>query len=1041
MKNILNITVEDLSNHTLDDQISHVQKLIESIKLSDEQQARIQKNALDMISKVRYGHHSPIQSFIHQYSLSTEEGIAIMCLAESLLRIPDHETAHELINDKLKNKNWKKHLVQSDSKFVKLMTAGLMITGKIIDWSEHKNILASLIKKMGEPVILSATKKAIKIISDEFIIGDALPSSLENSKKAIKKGFRFSYDILGESSRTQKQADYYYNEYIKAIESIGATSNVGGDFFELPNLSVKLTALHPKVMLRKEEQVMTELYPKLAHLAKLCQQKNITLSFDAEESYRQDIYLKILTKLVLDVQFANFEGIGFVIQGYQKRAFYIIDYLIELANTSGKKIPLRLVKGAYWDSEIKHAQENGLAGYPVFTKKEFTDVSYLACANKILAADCFYPQFATHNAQTMCAIIELSNGKKFEFQKLQGMGNELHDLIVSQGFASRIYAPVGKYEDLLAYLMRRLLENGANSSFVNMLSNKDIANDDIVSNPIEISLKSLEKKDSIQLPENIYLPLRKNSRGMEMGFTKHYNTAEKSIQLYTNSFYKTGSIIDGYEMLESEKIQTISSPANFDDMIGTVAFCTPQDLKLALDVAHNYFDTWNETSVFERAEILEKIAQALEDNKDEIFSLLIREAGKNIDDAIAEVREAIDFAYYYASEAKRLCGSPIIMPSYTGEKNELHLSGKGVFVCVSPWNFPLAIFCGQIFAALATGNTVITKPAQHTSIIAHYTIKLMHECGVPDQALQLVVTDGKSLSNHLLSDPRVTGVCFTGSTDTAQRINRTLAARDGAIGTLIAETGGQNAMIIDNSALLEQAADNIINSAFGSAGQRCSALRVAFIQQEIYQPLLDLLTGAMNELKIGNPHDLTNDIGPVISKTAADELLAHTKLIQSEQQAKLLATHKQKSDSSLQNGSYFVPYIIAVNHINDIKKENFGPILHVIPFELKNLDQVINDINNTGFGLTFGLQTRIQSRIDYIASKVKAGNFYANRTMIGAHVGTHPFGGENLSGTGFKAGGPHYLLKFLNERTKTVNTTAIGGNIELLGSQNIANEN
>jgi RHH-type proline utilization regulon transcriptional repressor/proline dehydrogenase/delta 1-pyrroline-5-carboxylate dehydrogenase len=1019
----------EVLNSTYLDEKEHIKRLIASITLSPSQFAQIKRSALELIKKIRNTKVSGTEGFIHEYSLSNEEGVAIMCLAESLLRIPDKKTAQELVEDKLKGKNWKKHIGKSNSLFVNASTWGLLLTGKVISLSESKFSLNKLINKVGEPVILSSLKRAIQMISGEFIMGNTIPTALKNAKKYTKKGYKMSFDILGESSRTEAQADFYYKEYLKAIKIL-SSEKIKGDLYDQNNLSVKLSALHPKVLLRKKDRLKKELLPRLKEITQLSIDAGITPSFDAEESFRQDIYLEILTDLISDKDFKDYHGIGFVVQGYQKRAFAIIDYVIELAKTLKKKIPVRLVKGAYWDSEIKHAQEFGLKNYPVFTKKEHTDTSYLACAQKMLKnIEFLYPQFATHNAHTIASIIEMAGIQKFEFQKLHGMGGIIHDEVVKKGFKCRVYAPVGDYKDLLAYLMRRLLENGANTSFVNLVSNKQMSNDDIVANPVEKSKRGLEDSSKIPLPSNIYGDERDNSLGYEMGMKSDLEAIEAKLTEHSNKSYVGCSLIDGKEVYakKSEVIKVLS-PANNKICVGEIYKADDNQLKTALDVADRYFDKWANTNVKERAKLVRKFGDLLHENRFELYSLLIREAGKNIDDAISEVREAIDFTYYYSVQAEKLCSAPITMPGYTGESNHLTLNPRGTFLCVSPWNFPLAIFTGQIIAALVTGNTALAKAAENTSLIATYTIKLMHDAGIPVEAIQLLVVGGRKISEVVVSDNRIRGVCFTGSTSTAQNINRTLAARDTAIVPFIAETGGQNAMIVDSSALLEQATDAIIQSAFGSIGQRCSALRVAYIQKEIYKPLVEMLKGAMQDLHIGDTSDLSVDFGAVISQDAKKELQEHVNLFKKQ----IIDIHHSHKDSSLKKGSYFAPHIIAIDKISDLKKENFGPILHVISYEAKDLDKVIDEINSTGFGLTFGLQTRIEDKIQYVAKHVKAGNFYANRSTIGAVVGTHPFGGENNSGTGFKAGGPHYLLRFMTERTLTINTTAIGGNLELL---------
>jgi RHH-type transcriptional regulator, proline utilization regulon repressor / proline dehydrogenase / delta 1-pyrroline-5-carboxylate dehydrogenase len=976
------------------------------------------------IDRIRSEKHSFAENFIKEYSLSTKEGVAIICIVESLLRIPDKATAKELINDKLKGKNWKDHLGKSDSLFINASSWGLLLTGGIVDLSTSGFTLSKLINKIGEPVILSAIKKAIKIISNEFILGNNFAEALKNAKKPEQKGYLFSIDILGESSRSKKQADYYFDEYVKTINQL-AKSNKESDRIDKSihsgnGLSIKLSAIHPRVVYKKYELLKQQLLPRLINLIELCRKGDILITFDAEESFRQDIYLKILTDLITHEKLRDFEGIGLVLQAYQKRTFYTLDYVIELARKTGKRIPVRLVKGAYWDSEIKFCQEYGLPGYSVFTRKEYTDLSYVACAKKMLNDNSLiYPQFATHNANTIVAIQNIAKGKEFEFQKLQGMGCSLYDKLIEEGYRCRIYAPIGLYADLLAYLMRRLLENGANSSFVNMVYDRNKSIDELTKDPISVSKSSIDSLlNNIPLPQEIWGSARKNSIGYDIGFKEHFDDISRAITKYDDATYKPVSIIYGKE------IDASSSEL------------AKAQLKHALDVANNGFATWGRLIVTERSAIIRRIGDSFHENRHELYSLLMKEAGKNIEDSISEVREAIDFAYYYAYMAEQLCGNPINLPVITGERNTLTWHPRGIFACISPWNFPLAIFAGQVIAALATGNVVLAKPSENTPLIAAYAVRLMHMAGVHKNALHLLNIGGKQMSENILSNNLIKGVCFTGSNNVALSISRTLAARDTAIAPIIAETGGQNCMIVDSSALLEQATDSIVQSAFGSVGQRCSALRVLYIQEEIFEPLINLVIGAMNKLKIGNTRDFSNDIGPVISDMAKKELENHIKNITKHKSCSVIAVHKSYEDSNLNHGNFFVPHIVKITNIKDIKQENFGPILHVLSYKKQDLDKVIDEINSTGFGLTFGIQSRIDGRVEYITSRIKAGNIYANRTIIGAMVGTHPFGGENDSGTGFKAGGPHYLMKFMTERVSVINTSAIGGNVELLKKGN-----
>jgi RHH-type proline utilization regulon transcriptional repressor/proline dehydrogenase/delta 1-pyrroline-5-carboxylate dehydrogenase len=1026
------ISLNYISSKAYADEVEHVKLLLEYIKIDAKQQQLISSNAAKYATHIRTTKIDAIESFIHQYSLSTKEGIAIICLAESLLRIPDKKTATALIEDKLSGKNWEQHLGKSKSIFVNASSWSLLLTGKVLDLEDSDSLIAKTINRLGKPLILEGIKKAITFISNRFILGENLQEALKNGQDSINKGYNLSFDILGESSRTQEQADFYYNEYLKAIKTISTLDNKAGNIYEQLNLSVKLSALHPKVLLPKINSLKTKLLPRLKEIIRLCIECHISISFDAEESYRQDVYLTILEELIRDFQFKDFSGIGFVVQGYSKRSFYIIDWIANLAKETNKRIPVRLVKGAYWDSEIKYSQERGLKGYPVFTKKEHTDISYIACAQKLLSYNqLIFPQFATHNAVTAATIIEIGKNKDFEFQRLQGMGESLHNLLLKNGYKSRIYAPVGEYDNLLAYLMRRLLENSANSSFINLIGDETRLIEEIIINPIhKISSKKITFNPKIPLPANIYQG-RINSEGLEIGIKADFNLLNSEIAKFNHNIYQGASIIDGEIITKQQYDKKLLNPANHQEVIGYLHNADNEHLKQALENADQEFKIWSNLPATKRAEIINNFADLLQKNCFELYALLIKEAGKTIDDAIAEVREAIDFARYYALKAVEL-STPMELPSYTGEVSSLSWHPRGVFVCISPWNFPLAIFLGQVTAALASGNTAIAKPAENTTLIATYAINLMLEAGVPTKAISLLITEGRNLSKHILSDSKVKGVCFTGSTEVALIINRNLAARNAAIAPLIAETGGQNAMIVDSSALLEQAADAIVTSAFGSIGQRCSALRVLYIQEEIFESLIKLVIGAAEQLKIGSSNDFAIDLGPVIDITSRDQLLDHASTIIKKDGCSQIYVHKSQAEIENRAASFLAPRIIKVNNIKDIDKENFGPILHVISYQSDQLDKVMDEINSLGFGLTCGIQTRIEERIHYVASKIRAGNFYANRSIIGAQVATHPFGGEGNSGTGFKAGGPHYLMRFMTERIKTVNVTAIGGNIELL---------
>ncbi len=769
--------------------------------------------------------------------------------------------------------------------------------------------------------------------------------------------------------------------------------------------------------------------PQIVSLIEKIKDNNLTITFDAEESFRLDAYFAFLSEVIEQPIFKNFNGIGLVVQAYQTRSYDLLEKIILLAKKTNKQIPIRLVKGAYWDSEIKYAQVNGLSHYPVFTRKEYTDASYIACAKLMLENnDYIYPQFATHNALTASTIIEMAGNKPYEFQKLYGMGDVLHSELAKKTNV-RIYAPIGKSDDLLAYLMRRMLENGANSNFVSKVVSPRTPTSVLSFNLYDKILNLLNSGNSIPLPENIY-PKRKNAMGYDLGYKANYDYIQEKVTSYFSNIHKVGSIIDGRELITSKNLSECFCPAKTAEKFSDISLAIPEEIKYALDSAYKEFNNWSKIAVENRAAILEKAAYELENNKFELYALLIKEGGKSIHDAINEVIEAIDFCRYYANQA-RIIMQDKVLPGPTGERNILSMHPRGVFVCISPWNFPLAIFIGQIVAALVTGNTVIAKPAAQTCVIANFTVKLLHKVGIPKSALQLIITSASNISNYVLRDERIAGVAFTGSCETAKTINLTLAERDSGIIPFIAETGGQNAMIVDSSALLEQVTDDVLISAFYSAGQRCSALRVLYVQEEIYDTLYNLIREATEILKIGDTTDFSNDVGAIIDRKSFDNLARHISYM--EKAGFKVYSHPQ--NNNLKSGNYFYPHIIEINSINDIPGENFGPILHIIKYKSKEIDKIIDEINSYGFGLTFGIHSRIEEKIEYLRSRIKAGNIYTNRSIVGAKVESQPFGGENKSGTGFKAGGPHYLLKFMLERTTCFNLTAIGGNVDLLREQ------
>lgn len=1037
------LTLEDISKFTLIDEKTHVSNLLHyceehKILLGLD----IRNKAMDYIRSIHKSKVNVVDSFMSEYNLSTYEGVSIMCLAEALLRIPDDETAYAIIHDKIKAKDWSKHLSKLNPLILNASTRLLSMTDKLLNFGESRDIIGKTVGKLSDPLIFGALKKAIEVISNRFILAPTIKTAMSASKKFLDQGYSFSYDILGESSRDSEQAAKYHVEYIEGIGLIGKY-NPNKDLHvakteidRRQSISVKLTALYPRFEYSKKEKLEETLIPVLIDLIDKCEENNIILSLDAEEAKRLDLYLYVVTRIFELKKFKDVSSIGLVVQSYQKRAFYIIDYINQLAKKYKCIIPVRLVKGAYWDSEIQAAQELGLEGYPVFTYKHFTDLSYTVCAFKMLQMEgAIYSQFATHNAYTAATITNFAHHKNFEFQRLFGMGEVLHANLIKEGYKSRIYAPIGRTEILLPYLMRRLLENGANTSFVFMVKKDDKENgSELVENLISRSKKTLEEIDNdgyaIPVPKDIFGKDRENSLGYEISIAAHYHELQNEIAKFNDKKYEGYSIIDGKIYQSKNHSENVNSPVD-QNIVGASNDIGPKEAVHAIETAADYFDEWSLTSVEYRAEILRKFAQLLNMHRYQIYSLLIRKSGKSVMDAISEVREAIDFARYYANMAVSLMSKGILMPGCTGEENKLSWHARGVFVCISPWNFPLSIFCGQILAALVTGNTVVSKPSELSPFIATFAAELMYEAGVPKKALHLVIGKGSVIGDPMMSNDNVAGICFTGSTGVALHINQKLAQRKAPIASVIAETGGQNCMIVDSSALLEQTTDYILKSAFDSTGQRCSALRVLYIQKEVYEPLVKMISLAMQELDIGPTIDFVNDIGPAINAKAVGELMEHVNDMR-KKGCNVIEHKKAKIFEDKKESAFIAPYIIEINNINDLAKENFGPILHVISFDISDLDKVIKQINDYGYGLTFGIQSRIQSRIDHIASHIKAGNIYVNRTTIGAQVESQPFGGERNSGTGFKAGGPHYMFKFMTERIVTTNIAAFGGNVALI---------
>jgi len=1029
----------------LKDEASHVRELLEQARLPAAEQATVQATAADLVKRVRVRaqDQGAIEAFMRQYDLGSEEGVLLMCVAEALLRIPDQETADKLIRDKLGDADWKKHMGGSDSVLVNASTWGLMLTGRLVQINDATRAdvpgaFKRLIGRVGEPVIRLAVRQAMKIMGHQFVMGRTIDEALSRSHKGDNANYRYSFDMLGEGALTMKDAKRYLEDYRRAIHSIGGDHKArggrpDGDVNSAPGISIKLSALYPRYEHAKRARVMAELVPGVLELAQLAKSYGIGCTVDAEETDRLELSLDIIETVVSDASLAGWDGFGVVVQSYQKRTPYTIDYLADLARRIGRRLQVRLVKGAYWDAEIKRAQIEGLPAYPVFTRKQNTDVSYLACAKRLFThSDAIYPMFATHNAHTIAAVRAIAKGGQYEHQKLHGMGDDLYAEVVPAdrlNVPCRVYAPVGSHEDLLPYLVRRLLENGANSSFVNRITDENVAIDDLIRDPVEVvsSFASIPHP-KIPLPVDLLRSQnhdRKNSMGVNLANDNDLRALAEQLNAAVKP-WKATPLVPG--ATPTAALLNVTNPSDTRQVVGQWQPADSATVEKALANAVAAQPAWNRTPAASRAAILEHAADQLEARLPEFMALCVKEAGKSLPDGIAEVREAVDFLRYYAKQAREQFGHAEKLPSPTGESNELQLHGRGVFVCISPWNFPLAIFLGQVGAALAAGNSVIAKPAEQTNLIGYYAVKLLLEAGVPEGVVQFLPGDGATVGAALTADPRVAGVAFTGSTDTARAINRAMAARDAAIGVLIAETGGQNAFIADSSALPEQLVKDAMGSAFTSAGQRCSAARVLFVQDDIADKVMTMLTGAMAELKVGDPGLLSTDVGPVIDADALQILKDHA--VRMEKEARLIAAASLGDEAA--HGTFFAPRAYELKNLDQLHKEIFGPVLHVIRWKGDQLDAVIDQINATGYGLTLGVHSRIDETVDRISSRINVGNVYVNRNQIGAVVGVQPFGGQGLSGTGPKAGGPHYLLRFATEKTVTVNTTAAGGNASLL---------
>lgn len=1019
------------------DETEAVNKLIAQATLPPDALERINQTARRLVEEMRQRRkkQTGLDAFLREYDLSSEEGIALMCLAEALLRIPDAETIDKLISDKISTAEWAEHLNTSDSFFVNAATWSLMLTGKILapTLNNQKTLSASLkrfLSRTSGMVIRPIILQGMKIIGKQFVMGTTIDKALNRAKKNEALGYRYSYDMLGEAARTAEDAENYFKSYQNAITAIGqASKNL--DPIQGPGISIKLSALHPRYEFAQRERVMNELVPRLLTLTKQAKSQNIGFTIDAEEADRLDLSLDIIEAVFSHPDLNGWEGFGLAIQSYQKRAPYVIDWLADLSKRYKRRLMVRLIKGAYWDAEIKLSQILGFESYPVFTRKNSTDVSFIACAKKILSlTEHFYPQFGTHNAYSVATILELTQKAKtgnYEFQCLHGMGAPLYDQIVSKDIPCRIYAPVGSHKDLLGYLVRRLLENGANTSFINRIADDEAPLENIIQDPVKrIANLANKPHPHIPLPGDIYQPKRRNSQGVDLSNMKTVNQLKIAMEEAEKQVFESGPIISG-SLITTASSQPVVSPSDTNVIVGHVHEATAHDVEKALAEASIAAKHWGSQSVEKRAACLERAADLFEKNIPKLMTLLTSEGGKHINDCVSEIRETVDYCRYYAERARQdLVAKTLKGP--TGEFNQLSLHPRGVIACISPWNFPLAIFTGQILAGLVTGNAVIAKPAEQTPLIAAEAIKILHEAGIPPRALHLLPGRGEIVGAKLVSDLRVAGVMFTGSTETAKIINETLAKREGAIIPLIAETGGQNAMIVDSSALPEQVVADVVASSFNSAGQRCSALRVLFVQDDIAPRLLDMLKGAMAELKIGNPCMLETDIGPVIDEDALAMLQKHAAKMSNEAQL----IYQVPLPANLAPGHYFAPCAFELKNLSLVRREVFGPILHVIRYPAKDLDKILDEIINTGYGLTLGIHSRIDATVQHIQERMPVGNVYVNRNMIGAVVGVQPFGGERLSGTGPKAGGPHYLPRLCIERAISINTTAAGGNATLV---------
>jgi RHH-type proline utilization regulon transcriptional repressor/proline dehydrogenase/delta 1-pyrroline-5-carboxylate dehydrogenase len=1033
------IIARAINSQYLSEEQPLVRDLADRARLPAQATRNANARALALVQAVRAakGSGGALDAFLREYSLASREGVILMCLAEALLRIPDGETADRLIADKIPSGAWDEHLGDSDSLLVNASTWGLMLTGRVINLDrsevgEARTWYSRLVARLGEPVARAALKQAMRILGHQFVMGRDIEEALSRAAGKEERDYRYSFDMLGEAALTSADAERYREKYSQAIAAVGMAVSPRESITARHSISIKLSALHPRYEFAQSKRVLTELYPVVENLVRQARDAGIGVTLDAEEADRLEISLLLVEKLLRSDVTQGFGGFGLAVQAYQKRAHAVIDWLLRATRENDRRITTRLVKGAYWDSEIKRAQERGHAGYPVFTRKTNTDVSYLACAKLLESAgERIFPQFATHNAHTIAHVAELFGGdaSRFEFQRLHGMGAELYDSVVRGPwgkFQCRVYAPVGAHEDLLPYLVRRLLENGANTSFVNRIVDASLPAEEVVADPVaEVDALERLAHPRIPLPANLFQPERLNSAGFNFADGQAVDALMRDCERASQQPWSAAPIVATPR--RGGKPQVLVNPANTREQTGSVVNSDAATVEKAIEVAVRAQEDWDDLGGEKRAALLERAAVLYEEQTAALVARCVREAGKTLPDAIGEVREAVDFLRYYAARARRDFGHESTLPGPTGERNLLRLRGKGVFACISPWNFPLAIYTGQVAAALAAGNSVVAKPAEQTPLTAAYATGLLLQAGVPPEVLQFVPGDGAEVGTALTRDPRLAGVVFTGSTETARFIERAMAQRPGAIGTLIAETGGLNVMLADSSALAEQLVLDVVQSGFNSAGQRCSALRVLLVQEEIAPRVKTLLAGCMDELVVGDPARLSTDVGPVIDDDALAMLEKHA----AEITRGASWSHRAPKPAGVA-GRFFAPLAVQIDSLDRMQREVFGPVVHVLPYRARDLDAVVAAVNRMGYGLTLGIHTRIDGLAQRVARTLRVGNVYINRNMIGAVVGVQPFGGMGLSGTGPKAGGPYYLHRMATEQTITTNTAAIGGNAGLL---------